>query len=180
MCSVTNSTPRNDQLRFSAYSFWAGPGKGPRWWTPDRENTSKGRTIEPVTISSVLPPRQQRALGGFDVSPEPGVYELDVWLLKGETIGFDAARLFRSRPPAWHNPLATKEGCPGVAMRWMEVEGPLFDEWPAAGHHALFGDLPIRSGPDRCRSCSAGASSTAGGARTNACRVSMRSNPFGR
>jgi hypothetical protein len=136
------------RLRFSAYSFWAGPGKGPRWWTPDRENTSKGRTVEPVTISSVLPPRQQRTLGGFDVTPEPGVHELDVWLLEGETIGFDAARLFRSRPPAWHNPLATREGSPGVALRWMEVEGPLLNAWPPAGHRALYGDLPIKVGSD--------------------------------
>jgi mono/diheme cytochrome c family protein len=131
------------RLRFSAYSFWAGPGKGAKWWTPDREGTSKGRTVEPVVISSELPPRQRRTLGGFDVTPEPGVDTLEVWLLKGETIGFDAARLFRSRPPAWHNPLATPEGAPGVALRWMEVEGPLFDAWPPAGHRALFGDLPI-------------------------------------
>jgi hypothetical protein len=97
------------KLRFSAYSFWAGPGKGKKWWTPDRYTASKGRTDEPVVISSELPPRQKRNLGSFDVTPEPGVYELDVWLLAGETVLFDAARLFRSRPPAWHNPLATQE-----------------------------------------------------------------------
>jgi cytochrome c553 len=134
------------RLRFNMYSFWAGPGKDKRWWTPDRYNCSKGRTNEPVVISGETPPRQKRTLGGFDVTPEPGVHGLDVWLLKGEVIGFDAARLFRSRPPAWHNPLATKEGCPGVAVRWMEVEGPLHDQWPPAGHKALFGDLPIREG----------------------------------
>lgn len=134
------------KLRFSAYSFWAGPGKGKKWWTPDRYTASKGRTDEPVVISSELPPRQKRNLGSFDVTPEPGVYELDVWLLAGETILFDAARLFRSRPPAWHNPLATQEGCPGVAMRWMEVEGPIHERWPPAGHGLLFGDLPIRNG----------------------------------
>jgi hypothetical protein len=136
------------KLRFSAYSFWAGPGKGPKWWIPDRTEASKGRTTEPVVVWSELPPRQTRTLGRFDVNPEPGVYEVDVWLLKGETIGFDAARLFRSRPPNWHNPLATHEGCPGVAVRWMEAEGPIHDRWPPAGHALLFGDLPLRPGPD--------------------------------
>jgi hypothetical protein len=122
------------KLRFSAYSFWAGPGKGAKWFIPDRYVASKGRTIEPMVIMSELPPRQLRTLGGFDVGPEPSVHELDVWLLEGERIGFDAARLFRSRPPSWHNPLATPEGCPGLAVRWMEVEGPIHDRWPPAGH----------------------------------------------
>ena len=56
------------------------------------------------------------------------MHELDVWLLQGETIRPDAARLFRSRPPNWHNPLAEQDGCPGVAFRWLEVEGPLLDD----------------------------------------------------
>jgi hypothetical protein len=53
--------------------------------------------------------------------------------------------LFRSRPGAgrWHNPLAEKDGQPGVVFRWMEVEGPIYDEWPPAGHKLLFGDLPM-------------------------------------
>ena len=70
--------------------------------------------------------------------------ELDVWLLAGETIRPDAARLFRSRPPGYRNPLAESDGCPGVAFRWLEVEGPLYDEWPTAGHRLLFDDLPLK------------------------------------
>src|SRR5205807_10600977 len=79
-------------------------------------------------------------LGAFDVTPDPSVNELDVYLLKGETIRPDPSRLFRSRPPNWHNPLAEKDGCPGVNYRWLEVEGPIFDEWPPAGHVLLFGE----------------------------------------
>jgi hypothetical protein len=33
---------------------------------------------------------------------------------------------------------------PGLAIAAMEVEGPLFDEWPGRGHALLFGDLPSR------------------------------------
>jgi len=31
---------------------------------------------------------------------------------------------------------------PGLAVQWVEVEGPLNDSWPPAGHRRLFGDLP--------------------------------------
>jgi hypothetical protein len=68
-----------------------------------------------------------------------------VWLLAGETIRPDAGRLFRSRPgpSRWQNPLAEKDGQPGVVFRWLEVEGPIYDQWPPAGHRLLFGNLPL-------------------------------------
>jgi hypothetical protein len=72
------------------------------------------------------------------------VQELDVQLLAGETIRPDAARLFRSRPPSYRNPLAQEDGQPGMAFRWMEAEGPIYDQWPTAGHKLLFGDLPLK------------------------------------
>lgn len=31
---------------------------------------------------------------------------------------------------------------PGLAVQWVEVEGPLHDTWPPASHRRLFGDLP--------------------------------------
>ena len=136
------------RLRLYAQSVWVGPGKdspAPRkWWVPDLDAVSRGHRPEPITLYSEIPPRLLRRLGAFDITPEPAVAELDTWLLKGETIRPDASRLFRSRPPNWHNPLATKEGSPGVAYRWLEVEGPLVDEWPPAGHRLLFGDLPLK------------------------------------
>ncbi len=130
-------------LRFKGYTFWA-VGEDKRWWRPDREKVSRGRRSEPVTIYSMLPPRQLRQLGSFDFQIEPGVQELEVWLLAGETIQPDAVRLFRSRPPNWHNPLAEKDGMPGVAFNWMEVEGPMTTEWPPVGHRLLFDDLPLQ------------------------------------
>lgn len=134
------------RLRFLAYSVWVGPGESNKWYIPNLDVISKGRRDEPVTITAETPPRLLRHLGDFDVTPEPAVHELDVQLLAGEMIRPDAGRLFRSRPGAarWQNPLAEKEGQPGVVFRWMEVEGPIFDEWPPAGHRLLFGDLPIK------------------------------------
>ena len=141
------------KLRFSAVSLWVGPmkpqadpKKPERWFIPDFDNVSRGRRSEPITIYSEIPPRQLRWLGSFDAEPDEVVRELDVWLLEGETIRPDAARFFRSRPGAsrWQNPLAERDGQPGVAFRWMEVEGPFLDEWPTAGHRLLFGDLPLK------------------------------------
>jgi hypothetical protein len=131
------------KLRFNAYSVWVGPGKAPKWWTPNLDDVSVGHRPEPITIYSETPPRLLRWLGAFDVTPEPCVQELDVWLLAGETIRPDAARLFRSRPPNYHNPLAQEDGQPGVAFRWMEVEGPLPDDSVTAGRQLLFADLSI-------------------------------------
>jgi hypothetical protein len=140
------------RLRFSAYSFWAGPESERRWWRPSRHKLSIGRTREPVSVYAQLPPRQLRLLGGFDVGPEKNAsvadaHFLDVWLQKGETIRPDAARLFRSRPPGWRNPLAEADGQPGVAFRWLEVEGPIVEEWPTPGYRVLFGDLPVNRDP---------------------------------
>ncbi len=133
------------KLRFHAHSIWVGPGPTNKWFIPDLDTISKGRRDEPVTITAETPPRLLRKLGDFDVTPDPGVQELDVWLLEGEVIRPDAGRLFRSRPGAgrWQNPLAEKDGQPGVVFRWMEVEGPLYEQWPPAGHRLLFGDLPM-------------------------------------
>ncbi|MGE0127511.1 MAG: DUF1592 domain-containing protein [Blastocatellales bacterium] len=135
--------PGRYRLRLSAHTFWAGPQSPEKWWHPSRTDASAGRTNEPLTLYAEIPPRQMRYLGNVDVTPEPTVQELEVWLLEGETIRPDAVRLFRSRPPNWRNPLAVKDGQPGVAFRWLEVVGPIFDEWPGRGHKLLFGDLPV-------------------------------------
>src|SRR3989442_708420 len=115
------------------------------WFTPHLDHIPRGPRDQRVTITPKRPPRLLRKLGDFDVTPEPGVHELDAWLLAGEMIRPDAGRLFRSRPGAarWQNPLAEKDGQPGVVFRWLEVEGPIYDEWPPAGHKLLFGDLPM-------------------------------------
>src|SRR5437667_11335229 len=113
------------KLRFNAYSVWVGPGESNKWFIPNLDAISKGRRDEPVTITAEIAPRLHRKLVDCDVTPEPGVHELDTWLLAGEMIRPDAGRLFRSRPGAarWQNPLAEKDGQPGVGFRWLDVEG---------------------------------------------------------
>ncbi len=134
------------KVRISAFSVWVGPGQGAKWYHPDLDNVSPGRRSEPVTLYAETPPRQLRVLGSFDAEPEPTVKLFDLWLKEGEIIRPDAARLFRSRPPAFHNPLAEKDGQPGVSYRWLQVTGPVFDQWPTAAQKLLFGDLPVKAG----------------------------------
>jgi hypothetical protein len=139
------------KLRLNGYTVWVGPGETNKWFVPNLDDISRGRRDEPVVIYSETPPQQLRWLGKFDLTPDPQVHELDVWLLAGEMIRPDAGRLFRSRPgpSRWQNPLAEKDGQPGVVFRWLEVEGPICDEWPPAGHQLLFGDLPVvKRSPD--------------------------------
>ena len=138
------------RVRFNAHSVWVGPNGAnsnsgqKKWFIPNFDDVSAGRRSEPITVYTETPPHLLRRVGSFDVSPEPGVHEMDAWLLAGETIRPDAARLFRSRPgeTRFQNPFAEQDGQPGVVYRWLEVEGPLFDQWPPAGQRLLFGDLP--------------------------------------
>src|SRR6185295_1720458 len=54
---------------------------------------------------------------------------------------------FRSRPPDHKNPLLEADGAPAVACNWMEVDGPLIEEWPPQSHQLLFADLPTQDRP---------------------------------
>jgi mono/diheme cytochrome c family protein len=147
------------RVRFSGYTLWAAPGGrqrrfasgsdkvgkegDPRPNVPDYDAISPGRTTEPITVYT-RNGLMNRRVGAFDVTPTPGVYDIgDVWLLAGETLVPDASRFYRSRPPNFRNPLMGKDGCPSVAFRWMEVEGPLYDDATTAGYRLLFGDLPL-------------------------------------
>ena len=122
------------RLRFNAYSVWLGP---------KYKDAAPGHRSEPITIYADTPPRLLRKLGSFDVNPEPTVREMEVYLLAGETIRPDAARFFRSRPPDHKNPLEGPDGIPSVAFRWMEVEGPIIEQWPPTSHKVLFANLPL-------------------------------------
>jgi hypothetical protein len=149
------------KLRIQALTVWVGPNgsdtnlrnptkRSPKWFVPNLDEVHAGRRSEPVTVFAEQPPRQLRRLGAFDVTPDPKAHELDVYLLAGETIRPDASRLFRSRPGEgrWVNPLAEKDGQPGVVYRWLEVEGPI-DE--AKKESALFDDLPMEDVSDAKR-----------------------------
>ncbi len=136
----------------------AGPGRGPRvtqllppeWHTANQADVSTGRRDEAIHVYSRSPPLPGAKLGAFDVTPEPGIQELkDVQLLADEYVITDSIRFFRSRPgltgnEQFTNSMSQRDGQPGVAFRWMEVEGPLYDAPVHPGYTVLFGDLPMK------------------------------------
>jgi hypothetical protein len=148
------------RVRFSGYTLWVAPGgvqrrfagendkvgtpRPPNPLVGDYDRIFPGRRDEPITVytrNGVM----NRRVGEFDLTPEPAVHDLgEIWLLGNETLVPDASRFYRSRPNNFRNPLMTPDGAPGVAFRWMEVEGPLYDESTSAGYRLLFGDLPLR------------------------------------
>src|SRR5262249_59599723 len=48
---------------------------------------------------------------------------------------------------AVHKIGADKYQGPGLAVQWVEVEGPLHDSWPPPSHRRLFGDLACEPVP---------------------------------
>ena len=134
------------RIKLCGHTVWVGPGDAKRWFIPNLDNVTKGRRPEPVTVYALTPPRVLRRVANIDLNPEVTVADIDVLLEAGESLQVDAVRFFRSRPGAgrFQNPLATAEGQPGMVMRWIEVEGPIYDRWPTAAFQALFDDLPAR------------------------------------
>ena len=148
------------RIKFSGYTLWVPPGgitmsfkgENDKKGTPrppnknvgDYDHPQPGRRDESITVytrNGVL----NRRVGEFDLTPQPTVADLgEIWLLANETLVPDASRFYRSRPNNFRNPLMTPEGAPAVAFRWMEVEGPIYDQDTAAGYRLLFGDLPLR------------------------------------
>jgi hypothetical protein len=47
---------------------------------------------------------------------------------------------------------AAKHVGPGVAIDWLEIEGPLHASWPPESHRRLFGDLPVAAFPEESES----------------------------
>ncbi|HET9863831.1 MAG TPA: DUF1592 domain-containing protein, partial [Steroidobacteraceae bacterium] len=153
------------RIRLKGYSVWVSGGgigrwfyegqgdeKAPVYWLPvwHRPNADEiwpGRNDEPIGIYAQSS-GQTRPVGVMDFTPKPTMGEIEVQLAGGEAIRTDAMRLFRTRvngtDEQYVNPLATKEGMPGYAVQWLEVEGPLEDEQATRGYRLLFGDLPMR------------------------------------
>jgi mono/diheme cytochrome c family protein len=153
------------RLRFKGYSIWvSGGGIGrwfyegqgaekapvyylPLWHRPNLDEVWPGRRDEPIGVYAQSS-GQSRPLGEFDFKPEPTVDEIEAILTAGEIIQTDGMRLFRTRvngtDEQYVNPLAQKDGMPGYAVQWMEVEGPIYDETSGSGYRTLFGALPLK------------------------------------
>jgi hypothetical protein len=82
----------------------------------------------------------------FDANPdEPTVVEFEDF--------FEARDHIRIHPYGLANAqTVTKTGAetytgPGLAVQWVEVEGPLYDSWPPESHRRIFGELAQKPAP---------------------------------
>jgi hypothetical protein len=153
------------RLRFSGYSIWvSGGGIGrwfyegqgaekapvyylPLWHRPNLDEVWPGRRDEPIGVYAQSS-GQSRPIGEFDFEPQPTAHEIETILNANEVVQTDGMRLFRTRvngtDEQYLNPLAQKDGMPGYAIQWMEVEGPIYEDSTDAGYRLLFGDLPLK------------------------------------
>ncbi len=83
-------------------------------------------------------------LGYFDApSIDEQNYEVVRWLNTGDTFGFNF-----TQSEIGHQIRTSKERLmgftgPGLACDGLEIEGPIYEQWPPASHRRLFGDLPL-------------------------------------
>jgi mono/diheme cytochrome c family protein len=112
------------RIRISAYGF---------------QSSGKPATFR-VDAGPMLMGTKNHLVGYFDVPPETAtVVEF--------TDFFDARNTIRILPYGLESAQAVNkigadsyEG-PGLAIQWVEVEGPLNDTWPPESHRRIFGDL---------------------------------------
>jgi hypothetical protein len=109
------------------------------------------QTDKPVTFHMTAGTMQavteERIVGYHDVPPgKPTEIEFVEKLDPKNTVRFVVDGL-GVIPPQVEKIGADKYTGPGLAIQWVEIEGPLHDTWPPASHRRLFGDLKQERAP---------------------------------
>jgi mono/diheme cytochrome c family protein len=125
----------------------------PQFYPPDRGRyrfriSASGfqSSGKPVVFNASVSGRDGRHVGYFDAPPDkPAVIEFVIRMEARTTISILPYGLADSR-------VVSKEGAdnyqgPGLAVQWVDVEGPLHDTWPPASHRRLFGELAQAPAP---------------------------------
>jgi hypothetical protein len=134
------------RIRTSAWGFWWDCGKV----QPPKRNESFMLTAWEPMEGPRFHHSPSRWLGMFDApSLESHQHEHTGWFDVNEELVFDIGTLNGHEKTTGRFPGDAKGACsvysgPGIALDWLEVEGPIFEQWPPRSHTALFGDLPIR------------------------------------
>ncbi len=97
-----------------------------------------GRKNQTVSLGVAL----GRFLQSFDVTPEGDTYEATVWLHGSERLSIACTDLpFRDTKFVGGKKPEIRDG---VAIEWVEIEGPIIEDWPPRSHQALLGTLPVK------------------------------------
>jgi hypothetical protein len=120
----------NYRFRISAYAY----------------QTDKPVTFH-MTAGTMKAVTEERIVGYHDVPPgKPTVIEFVERLEPRNTVRFVVDGLGVT-PPTVEKVGAENYKGPGLAIQWVEIEGPLHDTWPPASHRRLFGDLKQAPAP---------------------------------
>lgn len=120
----------NYRFRISAYAF----------------QTDKPVTFH-MTAGTMKAVTEERIVGYHDVPPgKPTVIEFVEKLEPKNTVRFVVDNL-PVIPPIVERAGADKYPGPGLAIQWVEIEGPLHESWPPPSHKRIFGDLPQQRFP---------------------------------
>lgn len=148
---------RDDALVFFSSSPWQAVTMS-QFYPPDRGTyrfrisargyQSQGRPVTfQVTAGPMLMGTKSHLVGYFDARPdEPTVIEFVDHLEARSTIRLLPYGLATAQ--AVNKIGADAYDGPGLAVEWVEVEGPLFDLWPPESHRRIFGDLPQAPAPE--------------------------------
>ncbi|MBI1367633.1 MAG: DUF1592 domain-containing protein [Planctomycetes bacterium] len=92
-----------------------------------------------VFVGPLFGPGENRFVGMFDVtgtSQEPRIIEFTTRMKEGDSMHL--VPWIYPEVPGW-----SKDPKPGIAVKWVETEGPLDQDFPSKAQKALFGDLPM-------------------------------------
>jgi len=131
--------PGRYRVRTSLWSFQWDKGKV----LPSRGTEAARLSVVQLTGGGTGGQHPSYVLGYFDApSMEAKEHEVMTWLNHNEIIGFNTASL---APVANYNRKGRAMAFtgPGIACDWLDIEGPLNDQWPPAAHCVLFGELPL-------------------------------------
>lgn len=142
---------RDDALLFFSSSPWQAVTLG-QFYPPDRGRyrfrisasavQSGGKPVTyRVDAGPMLMGTKNHLVGYFDApAGKPAVVEFVDALEARSTIRLLPYGLASAQ--AVNQVGADKYEGPGLAVEWIEVEGPLHDAWPPESHRRIFGDLP--------------------------------------
>jgi hypothetical protein len=141
----------NYKVRFSARAVLQQPGYVITPATQPLPMTF--RTRKPAGVDII---NEVHDSGGIiDIQPTKRVYETTVRLREGEAMEYSLlgqpmplAMNPNGSAPSYRYPPFPEGGQPGLAVQWLEIEGPIESQtWPPPSHHVLFDDLGVEPKP---------------------------------
>jgi hypothetical protein len=130
--------------RYSGWHFLRVRAYGIRWNFGRVEPGTQPEAVSLYTDAGLL--------GTLEIPANaPTTREMKVWLNAGDRISFSVAS-------AWHHNfnrivMSRRSGESrfegnGIGLEWVEMDGPIYEQWPPASHEVLFGDAKMNRLPD--------------------------------